>query len=300
MNQSKYIGLFVTIFLALLAGCAFGGNNQFAAGEPAVADVEFEAPAEGMAEETVEEASTIGYSANQVDIQERLIIRDGEVYLVVDDTEAVLNEIAGMTVEAGGWVVSSNVFQRSSGIKSGEMRIRVPVEAFDAMLSDIQALAIEVERVSTSGEDVTEEYVDLQARLGNLEATADRVRNFLDETRNVEEALAVNQELSRLESDIESMKARIQFLEESAAFSSIFISLTPDELSQPIEVGGWRPVGVARDALQALVGALQGLATIGIWLVIVVLPLALIVILPVSLIAIWWRRRRRRQVTAAE
>jgi acyl-CoA synthetase (NDP forming) len=60
----------------------------------------------------------------------------------------------------------------------------------------------------------------------------------LDEARNVEEALAVNQELSRLESDIEVIKGRMQYLSQSAAFSTLAIDVTPDELNQPLDVGG--------------------------------------------------------------
>jgi hypothetical protein len=112
----------------------------------------------------------------------------------------------------------------------------------------------------------------------------------------VEEALAVNAELSRLEGEIESLKGRLQYLNQSATFSTITVNITPDELSQPLEVGGWRPTGVFRDAVEALVSALQGLATVVIWIVVVLLPLALIVLVPLGLVVTFvWRRLRRRE-----
>jgi hypothetical protein len=153
-------------------------------------------------------------------------------------------------------------------------------------------MAIEVTNELTSGKDFTDEFVELSSRLGNLEATASRVRNFLDETKNVEEALAVNAELSRLEEQIEVIKGRMQFLEQSAAFSTIAVNLTPDELSRPIEVAGWRPEGVARDAVEALLGTLEGVANFLIWLLIYLLPLILLLGIPVW-IAIRTVRRRR-------
>ncbi len=134
-------------------------------------------------------------------------------------------------------------------------------------LDAISGLATEVTRLSTSGQDVTEEFVDLDARLGNLEATAARLRTFLDESRNVEEALAVNMELSRVEGEIESLKGRMQYLQQSAAFSSINVDVTPDVLAQPIQVTGWQPTGVAKQAIEALVAALQSLGTAAIWFV---------------------------------
>ena len=153
-------------------------------------------------------------------------------------------------------------------------------------------MAVEVTRISTSGQDVTEEYVDVSARLDNLEATADRVRSFLDETKSVEEALEVNRELSYLEGEIEAMKGRLQYLEQSAAFSMVTIDLTPDVLSQPLEVGGWQPQGVARSAVETLIDTFQTLINIGIWLVIYVLPLLLIVAIPLWLVIRFFRRRR--------
>jgi hypothetical protein len=163
-------------------------------------------------------------------------------------------------------------------------------------MDQIKGLAMEVTSETTNSQDVTEEYVDLSARLGNLEATRDRVRAFLEDARNVEEALAVNQELSRLEGEIEAMAGRLQFLSQSAAFSSLTINLTPDILSQPIQIAGWQPQGVAREAIEDLVEALQGLADFLIRLGLFVLPLALILGVPVYLVVRFVRNYRRRSV----
>jgi hypothetical protein len=114
----------------------------------------------------------------------------------------------------------------------------------------------------------------------------------LDEAKTVEEALAVNRELSNLEGEIEAMKGRLQYLEQSAAFSNVTIDLTPDVLSQPIEVGGWQPQGVARSAVESLIDAMQTLVDIGIWLIIFVLPVVLVVGIPIWLVIRFIRRRR--------
>ena len=199
----------------------------------------------------------------------------------------------------GGWVVSSNVYQYGQ-TKAGTIAIRIPIEQFDAGMRQIKDASLEVRSETTNSQDVTEEYVDLEARLANLEATADRVRNFLDEARNVEEALAVNQELSRLEGEIESLKGRMTFLSQSAAFSSLTVDLTPDELSQPIEIAGWRPGGVAKSAIEALISAFQGVANIAIWGFLFCLPLGLLVGIPLFFVGRFVYRRRRRLQTADE
>lgn len=252
---------------------------------------------------TIEESGLADNAASQVPVgQERLIIRTADMSIVATDTEEALASIAAMADSGGGWVVSSNVYQSSDTAKTGYIQIRIPAEGFQSVLDAIAGLAVEVTNLSTSGQDVTEEYVDLSARLGNLEATAARLRTFLDESRNVEEALAVNAELSRVEGEIEALKGRMKYLEESSAFSSITVNVTPDELAQPIQIGGWQPGGVAKEAIEALISMLQVLANTVIWFLLFALPILLIIAIPFVLL-IWfikWLRRRGRTDEAPE
>jgi hypothetical protein len=227
--------------------------------------------------------------------QERLIIRNGELSLVVTDTEEAIFKITEMVEANGGWVVNSNLYQYNETTKTGSIRVRVPSSGFSSALEAMKGLAVEVRNESTSGLDVTDEYVDLSLRLENLEATADRVRSFLDEARNVEDALAVNIELSRLEGEIELIKGRIQYLSQSASYSTITVQLTPDILSTPIEVGGWQPKGIARDAIEALVNGLQEAANFLIWFGIYILPLGLLYGVPLFFVVRFVRRRIRQR-----
>jgi hypothetical protein len=309
MNWKKS-AIILFLFALVFAAC---GNNGSAPLEMAASEAYMDsAAAPEMAMET-EESAGLAYRADeqagedfvmlQESGQERLIIRTGDMSIVVPDTEQAMTSIAQMANDNGGWVVSSNVFQYDETAKTGNMTVRIPAAGFQSFLDAVQLMSVEVTRISTSGQDVTEEYVDLSARLNNLEATADRVRNFLDETKNVEEALAVNQELSRLEGEIEALKGRIKYLEQSAAFSTVSIDLTPDILSQPIEVGGWQPQGVAKSALESLISAIQTLVDITIWLLIAVLPILLIIAIPIWLLIVLirrWLRRRKAKAVAAE
>ena len=300
MNYRQTISLFLLVAL-LLAAC--GNSADFAANEalsvaeaPAAERFETEESAAGMAFQ--EDAAFDQQSVGQVQPQTRLIIRTADMGIVVKDTAEAMATITRLVDENGGWVVNSSVSQYNEVAKTGNMTLRVPAEGFQSALDAITQMSVEVRWISTSGQDVTEEFVDMSARLANLEATADRVRNFLDETKNVEEALAVNQELSRLEGDIEAMKGRLQYLEQSAAFSTINIDIQPDILSQPLEVGGWQPQGVARSAIEALISALQALVDLLIWLVIFVLPILLLIGIPIWLIVRFIRKRRRARKTA--
>ena len=304
-KRKTVLVVFVMVWIILLTACASDEAAEFAMSEPAPASRMQSVANDGdfaFAEEAMEEemAMDVNQSApTQAIPQDRLIIRTANMDIVVTDTEEALAILAKMAEENGGWVVNSNVFQYSDTAKTGNITIRVPAEGFQSALDAISGMAVEVQGLSTSGQDVTEEFVDLSARLENLEATAVRVRSFLDDTETVEEALAVNAELSRLEGEIESYKGRIQFLSQSAAFSTITVNLTPDELSQPIEVGGWQPTGIVREAVEALVDALQGLGTFAIWLVIYILPVGLLIGIPVWLVVRFVRRRWQARRAAA-
>lgn len=311
MKRRTIITLIALLALAVLAvACGGRAAEQYSAVEEAPAEAEYYAegdlamagaPAPAAlatmapaAEQAVMDAT--GNTVTQVQPnQQRLIIRNADMTIVAADTEAALTQIAQMADNGGGWVVSSNVYQSSETSKTGYIQIRVPSAGFQSVLDAIGGLAVRVESLSTSGQDVTEEYVDLSSQLVNLEATAARVRAFLDDAVRVEDALAVNAELSRLEGEIAVIKGRMQYLEQSSAFSSITVNVTPDELAQPIEVAGWQPSGVARQAVEALVGVLQSLANLLIWFVIVALPVLLIILVPIALILWLIRRLRRRE-----
>ncbi len=301
MKRDRVKAIFVFLAIAaVLSACAYSASEPEAAFAPQAAPpADFDKVSGESADFEVEAGAALADTAtnsNQVQVQERLIIRNGNVDVVVEDSEEALGQVSELAERAGGWVVNSELFG-GDGAKYGTITIRIPADEFDATVDQIKEMAIEVRSESTNSQDVTEEYVDLSARLDNLEATAERVQRFLDQARNVEEALEVNRELSRLESEIESLKGRIQYLERSAAFSSLTIELIPDELSQPIEVAGWRPEGVAKDAIEALVGALQGIGTLGIWGLTFCLPLGLLAGIPLYLFYRFvfrrWRARRR-------
>ncbi len=222
---------------------------------------------------------------------ERLVIKTADLSLQVDsarDAEAALREMVG---QLGGYVVKVETSGTDERMLS-HVIFRVPAERFDQALSVVQGLAKKVVARTVGGDDVTEEFVDLEARLSNLEATRDRLQSFLDKAVTVDDALKVNQSLSDLQGQIEQLKGRKQFLQNSASLSTISVTLSPLPAIMPIvDEGGWQPLGVARAALRELVGFGQGLASI----VIVALVWSP-VWLPFVLLGLWLSRRMRRRV----
>jgi hypothetical protein len=97
--------------------------------------------------------------------------------------------------------------------------------------------------------------------------------------------------------EIEIIKGRMQYFEQSARLSAISVELLPDVVSQPLQIGRWQPQGTAKEALQSLISALQFLANATIWFVIFILPVLLLLSIPFWVIRWIVIRRRARKVT---
>ena len=229
---------------------------------------------------------------------ERLIIRNASLSVVVSDTEEAIEQISGLVNGMGGFVVESNVYQYQEGMQAS-VTLRVPAEKFDDALNSIRDLTTEVRSENISGQDVTEEYVDLGSRLRSLEATEERLLDFMDEAEDTEAALNVLSRLQDVQADIEHVKGRRKYLEDSAAMATIALDITPDKLAQPIEVGGWHPEGTLRDSIQGLVRILQWLVDAAIVIIVLVMPTLTVIAVPfVALffvVRVIARRRRARK-----
>lgn len=217
-------------------------------------------------------------SPEEPDIDEqgrRMIIRDGYITMVVPDTRAAQQSIEAMVAAMSGqgaYVISSYEY----GGVEGEFPyitivIRVPVERFDETMDQLANMADEVVTRSETGQDVTEEYVDLEAQLESLEAARQRLLEIMQEAETTEDLLQAEQQLTERERQIESIKGRMQYLSQSAQLSSITVELQPSILNQPVSTR-WRPAEAARRALEGLVDGFKGLVDFLIFFAIAVLP----------------------------
>jgi predicted component of type VI protein secretion system len=219
---------------------------------------------------------------------DRKIVKTGYMNLEVNDITEAIAGITKVANELNGYIVSSD----QSGTKDityGRIAIRVPSDRFDEALDKIRKLAVKVPNESTSSQDVTEEYTDLQAQLRNLEATEAQYLEILKKAEKVEDILAVQRELSNVRGQIEQIKGRIQYLERTSDMALIEVNL---QKTQPIDGTGW-------NALETLKSAVRGLATFGKALANIVIWLAIfspvwIIILVVVLYFTRWRKKKAR------
>jgi hypothetical protein len=213
---------------------------------------------------------------------ERKIIRTGYITLEIEDIAGTMDKVAQAADELGGYVVSS--YKREVESKNyGSVTIRVPADRFGEAFDRLRQLAVKVPSESTEARDVTEEYVDLQARLHNLEATEAQYLVLMEKAETVEEMLKVQQALSDVRGQIEQIEGRIKYLERVSDMALIEVSL--EETKKLVE--HWSIADAFKSAVRGLTTFWRGIATGLIWI-------GVFCWIWIPILVIWLRRRRRR------
>jgi hypothetical protein len=277
------IGLALVVLLLAPAACAGEAMTPTEGGRDA--NGEYPAPMEPAAPEAIGWDGEGGDdSYTMVTTEERMIVRTGEMSLVVEDVSQAVEDITQMSLAFGGYVVSSRVRGEEEDMR-GWITFRVPDDKFETALEQLRDMAVRVDSEQTYSQDVTEEYIDLQARLGNAEATEQQYLVLLDKAEEIEDILDIYSYLSRIRSEIEQLKGRIQYLEQTTSTSLISVSLEPEEA---VVGDGWSALGVLKAAARGLVTAGKVLGTIVIWI---------LIFIPIwgTILGIFlWRRHKRK------
>lgn len=309
--KTRHILAVLLIILMVLAGCA-PASREAAPMEAPSAPMLGVAPAQDSGAGFLAESDQSLSTTSSVDLgnDQRIVIRNASLTIVVVDPGRSLDAIGHMAEAMGGYIVSSDLHRAytRNGIEVPEayITVRVPAERLSDALAQIKAQVQDAENdilnENVTGQDVTKEYTDLNSQLRNLEDAEAQLREIMASATKTEDVLAIFQQLTQVRRDIEVLKGQIKYYEESASLSSISVQLQAQEAVQPLQVGGWKPVGTARNAVQALIDTLQFLAKAAIWIIIFILPVSLIVFGPLVLL-IWLIRRgmknRKKQPPAA-
>ncbi len=221
-----------------------------------------------------------------------LIIKTGTMVLQVTAMDAAITAATQQIDALGGYASAS---ERSGDGEEARASItfRIPADRWDEALAGLRSLAERLldERIGT--QDVTDQVVDLGARIRNLQATETALQGIMDQATQIKDVLAVQAELTQVRGEIERLTAEKGNLEAQAAFSTLTVSfaLKPDPILA--ETQGFDPATEVDQASASLVGVLQGLATAGIWFAIVWVPI-LVVLAIVAIVGLWVVRRIQR------
>jgi len=292
------IGLGIVFIVLVIVGGIFvlfvslSATRQKAVSYPAP----LEAPSPDLEKEIPfgKEAEKVGEVSAEA--PSRLVIKIGTINMVVTEVESSVKSIVKYTESKGGWVVSSTITEKEK-VPLGAITVRVPAEIFDEALVYFRGLAEKVTYERTQGQDVTEEYVDLQAQLRNLEATETQLLKIMERSGKISEVLEVQRELTNVRERIERIKGRMQYLEQSAKMATITVNLSLSEELLPIPpTEKWHPKYVLIRAWRSVLGALRNISYLLIWIIIYGLIWVPLVIIA-WLIRKFWKKRKTQKKT---
>ena len=256
MARRRYLLVVAVVLLVALAGCSGFGGSGNGVQEPAGDD------GNSAGGDAAADASSGGQQADQreaqLQVQQRQLIRTGDIELRVNDTEAAGESVREIAAERGGFVAASNreVNERHNETwRTERVVIRVPSESFDDAVAEVEALG-EVRSSETRTEDVTDQLVDIEARLENLRAERDRLRELYEQANETDDVLAVQRELADVQEEIERLEAKKASLERDVAYSTITVRLTeePPDPPEPEPERAWYETS----AVSAFLGSISG------------------------------------------
>lgn len=259
-----------TVLVALLlltAGCSgvgdsgAGDSGGDAAPQEAAQAEDYSSADGGSGNEPVEESGDVSSDTRKGVAVDRAMIRTGSVAVVVDDYGTASDEVRGVADTYDGFVTDSTrrtAEKYNETWTRGHVTIRVPTDHFGAAYRDVQEVG-EVRKASRDSKDVTDQLVDIEARLKNLRAERDRLRTLYEEANETEDVLRVQRELSRVQEQIERLEARQRQLKDQVAYATITVTIAEEEPEPPEEdePAAWYETGL----LTAFLDSVSGVAT---------------------------------------
>ena len=232
--------------------------------------------------------SGVGESAKEI---ERMVIYNADMRISVEDPEVTMQTIIDMAEDAGGFVVYSNLYKTYTdrgSLPQANIMVRVPAGRLNSIMEEIKALTPnpkdDVLSENVSGQDVTAEFTDLESRLRNLEAAEQALVELMEAAKDPQDVLDVFSELTYYRGEIEIVKGRMRYLEESADLSAL-----------SVDIVGWEPKGTAKLAIEALIEAGQFLVDALIWFGIFCLPFLIPLGVVVYFLVRYFRKRRAQK-----
>lgn len=240
--------------------------------------------------------STPSQSTSESQLTDRKMIETGSLELLVNSAEQTAKDMQGIAERLGGFVSASNVYEISDGIKTGSVTIRVPASSFNQAMDDTKKLAIKVEHESVNAQDVTEQYVDLESRLRNLQAQEQQYLIILKQAVKIADIMQVSSKIDEVRQQIEQIQGQLNYLSRQVDMASLSANLTEEA---DVQVFGlhWRPLYEVKLAFRNMLASLQGyvdamikvifsLPVILLWLV----TIGLIILVCWKIVRWMWRR----------
>lgn len=227
-------------------------------------------------------------SAPTTNIKDRMVIQDSYLSLQVIKVADIQKQIIKKAEELGGYMVNSSI-DNPNDIASSTVIVRIPAKQLDSALLYYRSLAVKVVSENLQGQDVTDQYTDLQTQLKTYEKTKAKFEEMLDRATLIQDILQIQREIINTQSSIDSIIGQQNYLEKNAEMAKITVYLSSDEMSLPYApTESWRPEVIFKEAVRSVVKTLRSVGTLMIWLVVFS-----VIWLPALLIFLFIKKRRK-------
>jgi hypothetical protein len=228
-----------------------------------------------------------------------LIVRTGSISIEVPKIEQALTDVRGAIAGLGGYVSDSDQSNQGDQV-SASVTYRVPVARWQDALDAIQKIATKVDSAKSNAVDVTGQVLDLGARIDNLRTTELALQAIMARATKIADVLDVESKLSDVQGQIEQLSTEQTHLKGQASLATLTVVFSLPATQAVVQTSrGWDPGAQLDQASAALLGIGQAIASAGIWLVIVGLPVAIVFMILLGL-AIFISRRLRRSGPSTE
>jgi hypothetical protein len=231
---------------------------------------------------------------------ERKIIRNAEMTLEADSPEDAQNKITAIAESKGGFVIESQ--RKTSDAKATKtdvvtMTVRVPAARFDESLEEIRKTGSRIIVEDVKGQDVTEEFIDIEALLKTQKALEAQFLEIMKQAKTVEDALNVQREIAEVRGGIEKIEGRKRFLENQSEFSTLKIRLQAPTAFSPSSSGFFYQLG---QAFSRGFDIAMDFILVLIIIVIALLPFLIFIVLPIYLLIRYFVRKSRKPPMASD
>lgn len=170
-------------------------------------------------------------------VRPRLVIKRASLSIVVNEYNVAFERVKAIINQHGGFIVSTNVNEQESRAKSGDVEIRIPSPQFDTTMSLIKSIADRAENESVRGNDITEEFYDLTARLSSKQKVEQRFLEILKSARSTKDILEVEKSLADVREEIEKLQGRKRFLADQVDLSTISLKIREHRYDYSLDTG---------------------------------------------------------------
>ncbi|MFZ0370620.1 MAG: DUF4349 domain-containing protein [Halobacillus sp.] len=289
------LALSIMLLLAVSAACSQNEDNSAETSEEASSD---SAESNGLSEtpSQAENGEENGPARIAQNSEQRMMVYEANIDVETNNYDQFHQHLQEKMNQQDAHMVESNISKNEQGRRQGHIRIRVPQPNFEPLLTGVEEISSEVLSRNISGRDVTEEYVDLESRLQAKEKIESRLLTFLEQAEETEDLIKISQDLERVQSEIEVLKGKINYLENQSDFSTITVSIQETAAGANLNNS---PGNIWEETKLAFINSLHYVGQFFSWLIVFFLGYSPFLALIAGVGLLFWLVRRKKKKSSS-